>query len=219
MLTWFRRFGDVPGLDYETPQAVAPSTLPGYETTPRQTRASLFDGREFDRLVWGGEEEDEYGFAETSGRSPAQAHSWAEDRDELPSAELLQRLWEALELPGEPSDYHFALQSTSDLLWRRRREEPQNVRRCEYIYLLDLRLIEACPEAIRNEFAGEVDADMPFYHATVFTSLTGIYEREGFLMEALRVAETGARFDQVEDRVKALKERIDALQAEDVSGD
>ncbi len=219
MLTWFRRFGDLPGLDYETPPTVEPRGLPGYGTTPRQTRTQLFDGREFDRLVWGGEEEDEYGFSETSGRSPAQAHSWSEDREELASADLLHGLWETLELPGEPSDYHFALQSVAGLLWRRRREEPENVRWVEQIYLLDLQLIEASPEAIRNEFAGEVDTDMPFYSAAAFTSLSGIYEREGFLAEALRVLESGARFNQVEDRVKALRERIDVLRAEDVSGD
>ncbi|MEV6109179.1 transposase family protein [Streptomyces sp. NPDC051940] len=40
-------------------------------------------------------------------------------------AELIARVWEALELPGSARDYHFVLQSAVDRLWSTRRAEPE----------------------------------------------------------------------------------------------
>jgi hypothetical protein len=214
MISWFKRLGDIPGIDYKSPVEVDRESLPGHDAVPRQTRIALFEGRELDRLTWESEQIDDDGIG-TSGRSPAQAHAWAPDREELTSEELLARLWEALELPGEPSDYHFAMQSAAGMLWRSKREEPEAVRWCEYLYLLDVRLIEVSPEALANEFATDDGTQDPFYQASAFHSLPTLYEREGFLGEALRIAEIGTRFGQGKERVEGLEERIAAVRAED----
>jgi len=214
VLSWFKRLGDIPGIEYTPPVEVDRESLPRHDAVPRQTRTALFDGRQFDRLTWESEEVDEHGIG-TSGRSPAQDHAWAADREDLTSEALLAQLWEALELPGEPSDYHFAMQSAAGLLWRRKRQEPEAIRWCEYLYLFDVRLIEVCPEALANEFAAGDETQDPFYQASAFHSLPTLYEREGFLGEALRIAEIGVRFGQGEEWVGALKERIAAVRAED----
>jgi hypothetical protein len=206
--------GEIPNMEYAAPVEVDRRSLPRHDAVPRQTRTALFDGREFDRLTWIAEDAETDGTGLT-GRSPAQDHAWAADRDEIPSDALLLRLWEALELPGEPSDYHFAIQSAAGALWRRRREEPEVARWCEYLFLLDVRLIELCPEALANEFAEGDENQAPYYRATAFDSLPALYEREGYLGEALRIAEIGARFGHGEERVKALEDRISLLRAED----
>ncbi|MGA8745101.1 MAG: hypothetical protein WB507_04470 [Solirubrobacterales bacterium] len=206
--------GDIPGIDYESPEPVDRSSLPRHDATPRRTRAALFDGREFDRLSWEAERDDEYGLG-TTGRSPAQDHAYAPDREEIDSETLLTRLWESLELPGQPSDYHFAIQTAAGLLWRRRSREPAALRWAEYLYLLDVRLIEACPEAIENEFAQGDNSQVPYYVASAFNSLTSLYEKEGFLAQALEIAAVAARFGQGQERVAELSERLDALGAED----
>ncbi len=59
---------------------------------------------------------------------------------------LLRRLDIALELPGEPIDYHSVIAETSELLVWRRREHPRALDEAERLALLDVQLIEACPE-------------------------------------------------------------------------
>lgn len=213
-LLWFKRLGDVPGIEYESPVPIDRGSLPRHDATPRQTRVSLFDGREFDELHWDAEKKGEYEDFVT-GRSPAQDHAWAADRDEIDSEALRTRLWESLELPGEPSDYHFAMQSAAALLWRRKVAEPDVLRWCEYLFRLDIRLIESCPDAIRNRYAEDDESQAPYYQATAFNSLTSMYEREGYLAEALDVATVAARFGQEQSRIDEVRERLEAVRAED----
>ncbi len=188
--------------------------MPRHDATPRQTRVSLFDGREFDELRWDAETNDEYEDFVTS-RSPAQDHAWAADRDEIDSEALRTRLWESLELPGEPSDYHFAIQSAAALLWRRKATEPDALCWCEYLFRLDIRLIESCPDAIRDRYAEDDESRAPYYQATAFNLLTSLYEREGFLVEALDVATVAARFGQEPSRMDEIRERLKMVRTED----
>jgi len=204
----------MPGIEYESPVPIDRASLPRHNATPRQRRISLFDGREFDDLGWEAEETSEYEDFVT-GRSPAQDHAWAADRDEIDSEALRMRLWESLELPGEPSDYHFAIQSAAALLWRRKAPEPDALRWCEYLYRLDIRLIEVCPNAIRDRYAEDDKNRDPYYQATAFNSLISMYEREGYLAEALSVARVATRFGQEQSRIDEIRERLEAVHAED----
>lgn len=203
----------MPRIEYESPVPIDRGSLPRHDATPRQTRVSLFDGREFDELRWDPEKNEYEDFV--TSRSPAQDHAWAADRDEIDSEALRTRLWESLELPGEPSDYHFAIQSAAALLWRRKATEPDALRWCEYLFRLDLRLIESCPDAIRDRYAEDDGSRPPYYQATAFDSLTSMYEREGYLAEALDVATVAARFGQGQSRIDEIRERLEAVRAED----
>jgi hypothetical protein len=63
--------------------------------------------------------------------------------------ELVRWVWEGLELPGQPSDYHFLLQGAVDRLWSRRRDDPDGLQYVETFGYLDLVLIEAAPHVVR----------------------------------------------------------------------
>jgi len=51
--------------------------------------------------------------------------------------ELLRNIEIALELPGDPFDYHLVLQRTCELLYRRRHEHPKTLEEVERIARLD----------------------------------------------------------------------------------
>ena len=128
---------------------------------------------------------------------------------------MLKRLWEGLELPGEPSDYHFAIQGAAGALWARRAAEPEVLAWFEHLSWLDLRLVQAVPDAVRDEFAGAHPGRQEFFSVSAFHSLISLYSREGLLQEALEVAQLAQRFGQGEDALADLEERFAALRAED----
>jgi len=66
-------------------------------------------------------------------------------------SELLRRLEEALELPGEPVDYHFLIQETCGLLYWRRREHPSFLAHVESLARWDVELVEAYSQMIEYE--------------------------------------------------------------------
>lgn len=124
--------------------------------------------------------------------------------------QLIRNLETALELPGEPLDYHFLIQQTCGLLFWHRREYPGALEEVERLARLDVELVEACPEMIEYE---------PGRHSRVesFLRLVRIYEREGSLREALEFAERGARCHQegLAKRAEELRTRLAVLEAED----
>jgi hypothetical protein len=128
------------------------------------------------------------------------------------TSELIRNVYEGLELPGEPTDYHFLIQGSASQLWTRRREEPHVIGEVEKLCWLDIRLVEAFPGAVRNEYSEERE----FYGILSFSRLIDIYEREGFLAEALEVAELGVRYGQSDEASKRLRQRIEAVENEAV---
>jgi hypothetical protein len=203
--------GDIPGLDYEPPVAVDRAKLPNRNAMPQVHRFE-FDGHIRESLSWDYPDD-----AQRSGGSASPAHGVAfsgDDHSELTTAAVLGKLWEGLELPGLPSDYHFAIQGVAGSLWSRRRTEPEVFEWFEYLNLLDLRLIQAAPDAVRDEFAGDQPDRAEFYRVPAFDNIISMYSREGFLQEAQRVAALAERFGQGEVGAE-LNERIGALQAED----
>jgi hypothetical protein len=124
---------------------------------------------------------------------------------------LIRNLETALELPGEPLDYHFLIQQTCGLLFWRRRKYPGALEEVERLARLDVELVEACPGMIEHE-PGE------HFRVESFLRLVRIYEREGSLQEALEFAERGAKCHQegLAKRAADLRARLAALEAEDV---
>ena len=199
-LKWYRRLADVPGVGYAGSPSVNRARLPGHHSTPR-VETFDFDGRRQQSLRWSGD---------TTSASPASQHMDSDPKG-IPTPKLLQDLAEALELPGEPQDYHFAIQSTSQELWRRRRDEPPVLEEAERLFWLDIRLIEACPDAVTDEYNDE----RRFYEVRAFRSLILMYQGEGAILEALDVARRAALFDQQQSLLEELEKRLAVLQAED----
>jgi hypothetical protein len=126
------------------------------------------------------------------------------------TSDLVRNVYEGLELPGEPADYHFLIQGSASQLWTHRREDPHVIGEVEKLCWLDIRLIESCPGAVRNEYSEE----RQFYEILSFRRLIDIYEREGFLAEALDVAELGVRYGQSDEARERLKQRIETVEHE-----
>ncbi|MFE3032558.1 hypothetical protein ACFXKY_13025 [Streptomyces canus] len=134
---------------------------------------------------------------------------------EASGADLVCRVWEALELPGEAMDYHFILQGAVDRLWSGRRSYPVGLELLEVFALLDLELMEAAPQAVSFDTSS---VPTSFVHVTSVPRLVMLLEREGAFAAALEVARRLARFEQGEDAVARLSEKIGALAAEATVG-
>jgi hypothetical protein len=196
--TWYKRFGDVPGVAYQSPRPVRQLKFAG--ARPKIETFKL-DGRTITSTLWPSEEG-----GETSA-SPAAQHGI--DPKGVTSERVLANLREALELPGTVSDYHFALQGAADALWPRRRDDPALIEIVVDLSHLDVQLVAAHPEAISDEFAKEKS----YYAADAFRRLTDIYLREGLPRAALEVARLGRRFDQAID-VDEIESCIAAIDGE-----
>lgn len=195
MPTWFRRLGDIQGVDVSGLPAVDRSKVRDHDAVP-EVHEYEFDGERRQSLWWG----------ETSA-SPARDRL-EYDVKAVSTQEVLRNLAEALEVPGEPSDYHFLLQGTAEQLWSRRKHEPDVVRWVLKLCQLDMALIAAQPDAVTDDTTGD------FYRISSISLAVRIYEREGYLREALEICDWAARFGQCADERTKLQERLSALEAE-----
>jgi hypothetical protein len=205
MIKWFRRLAEIPGVRYDTPPGITRVHLPGHNLVPEQ-HTYEFDGRRHESLSWRTKE---------GSTSASPAHNWqTEPRPGESAAQTtLRQLYETLELPGVPSDYHFAIQGCHESLWKNRREEPWVVEQIERLCWLNIQLMEACPEAISSEREGEAQ----YYSVSAFNRLIGLYEHEGYLKEALEVARRAVRFNQAQHEFESLQQRVAQLEAEDAA--
>lgn len=195
---WFHRFGDIPGVDYQTPPGIDPTKLPGYGMEPRLF-ASDFGDHHLESLDWN------YGDTMSSA-SPAQ--EWEAGPGDSVEA-VLTGCAQGLELPGEPSNYHFMIQGAIERLYKLRRQDSAALPELERLCWLDLALIEAWPRAVV-----QVDGDLTAYSVLAFDHLIRLYETEGALHEAMDVANIAARFRQGAEHSQELAERIAAVDAE-----
>jgi hypothetical protein len=204
--TWYRRLADVPSVGYVPPPDVDRRRVPKHDLEPRIDSYD-FDGERHRSLWW------KKGDSQT-GQSPAAERAQGEGGDprEVSTPDLLRRLQEALELPGRPSDYHFAIMRACEDLWLRRREEPDVLPELERLCLLDIALLEAVPDIIRKVGNREV---LPPLSAPAFSKLIYLYERNGLLEDALAIARRGAALGQSGGDVERLSQRIASLLAED----
>ena len=169
---WYRRLSDVPDLTYVPLARVERARLWGVDAEPEIRRLSSDD--DYIYITWptpdGG----------STSASPAHQHGFSIP-DGTPE-EVLQRMSEALELPGQASDYHFSIQHALEHLWRQRKTTPTLYNQIEKLCLLDIELLESRTEEI---YEGTVIG------VRAFTTLAGMYENEGRLRDASTILERG----------------------------
>lgn len=203
---WYRRLAEVPRLHYQSDPAIERTSLPHHNAVP-EIHHYEFQGKRSDYLSW-----------RTPGgsTSASPAHSWQTKRKkgETEAQTALRQLRETLELPGVLSDYYFAIQHTHEALWKHRREELWVLPVVEELCWLNIRLVETYPDVVRLEH----DSESRFVHILAFGTLMTLYEREGFLKEALEVAHRAARFENQTGAVDPLEARLAALNAETTQG-
>ena len=195
MAAWFERMAAIPGVRFAGSPGVVRERLPGARVRPQAPYGSP---------MWPTLEG-------STSATPASRHVPME----ASGAELIARVWEALELPGSAMDYHFVLQSMVDRLWKARRADPAGLELLEVFALLDLELMEAAPQAVSFD-AGPSPAS--FVRIASVPRLIALLEREGAFAEAFELARRLARFGQGEDAVIRLSEKLGALMAEAGAG-
>ena len=202
MTEWFPRLADIPDIGYIADPRINRTKLRRHDAVPKVT-VYTFEGEPQESLSWPMPNG-------STSRSPAADYSDTHLWDATKSSEmLLRRLHETLELPGTVSDYHFAIQRCVEELWKRRRQEPVLLQELERLCWLDIRLIEARPETIVSPKIGSP----AYFQVLAFGHLIDLYSGEGFLREALEVAERGARLHQ-KTPVAELRERLTRMDAE-----
>lgn len=203
--TVYTRLADMQELSYKTPPGIDRRTLPNHNLRPNISTYS-FDGKPRVSVMW------DMGNGGSTSQSPAAAWGNFGSMD-IPWPDVLRRLFEALELPGSVSDYHTAIWRTFDALWDRRRQDPDILPELERLCLLDLKLMEFLPEMAR------VSPDhMPqMVHVPATRHLIRLYEREGFVAEALEIARRGVALGQEPAEAQRLEARLRDLEAEDAA--
>jgi hypothetical protein len=214
MERWFSCIAEVPGIEYQPAITIDRRALPGHDAKPNIDRYE-FDGRVREYAMW------------PPGTSASPAKQWhTKPRPgETPAQTMLRQISETLELPGTASDYHFAIQTAHSELHQYARDEPWVLEEIEKLCWLNIRLISQYPETvmmpmedIENEelakLAAERRGDRRFVGVGAFHELIRLYEREGYLNEALKVAEIAQRFDHCIGKVEELKQRINILEAQ-----
>jgi hypothetical protein len=203
MTEWFRRLADVPGAGYPGSPGIDRTRLKGHDAVP-EVHSFVHEGKRLESLSW-------LGRGRNTSASPAHELAFQSGQDESTAA-VLRRVARALELPGEVSDYHFCIQGAVEALWSRRRDEPEVYDEIEGLCWIDLQLLEARPDFLTVDRAGEPG----YLRVTTIERLITLYELEGFLAEALEGAERAERLHQGEERVHRLRQRIAQVEAEDV---
>jgi hypothetical protein len=201
----YNRLAEIQALGYETPPGIDRRTLPKHNLRPRISTYS-FDGKKSTYVSW------DIGNGVSTSQSPAS--DWAiSGTPDAPWPDVLRRLFEALELPGSASDYHHAIWRTADGLWDRRRQDPDILPEVERLCLLDLKLMELLPEIARVS----PDHIPHMVHVPATRHLIRLYEREGFIVEALEIARRGVVLGQEPAEAQRLEARLQDLEAEDAA--
>jgi hypothetical protein len=197
--TWFRRFADVPSVGYPG-DLQRRARLRDRDAVP-EVHELDFDGERTVSLMWNTPDG-------STSASPVHSLAFGDFRNES-SEQARERVLSALELPGEIMDYHFAIQHVAELLYKRRRAEPQHLAFVEWLAWFDARLVEAHEPLFR--ISPESDEYLAVF---AIDFIARLYEREGYLREALAFAERFARFRPRLDTVSELRARVAQLEAE-----
>ncbi len=195
---WVQRIGAISGLHHETAANINVRGLPGYGLTP-SVRKYSFEGAARADLEW------RWPDGSTTGYSPSSA--WVNVEGEFTAAEKVLRLDESLELPGTPSEYHFALLRTYEFLWPSRRRQCEILSDIERLCLLDIQLVETVPSIINS--------DGVIFSVPAFIHLIQLYELDGYLEDAFHLARRAAAIGQNEDNVNRLEKRTSESRSED----
>ncbi len=106
---------------------------------------------------------------------------------------------------------HFALQNCSQELQNHTGREAWVSSAVEQICRWNIDLIETHPETITYES----DSGTHYFGVTAFRKLIGMYEKEGYLQEALEVARISIKFDHDVGKLEELEARLKQIKFED----
>lgn len=202
---WFAHLADVPKVGYPGHPTVDRRSLPGHDIKPQVDTCEI-DGTPHRSISWPTAEG-------STSQSPASAWCSSDDPQHTTVADVLRRIYEAVELPGTAADYHFALLHSYRILWSRFRQRAEILPELECLCLLDLALVESRPDILR--MGGEDEtfwASVPAFHY-----LIRLYEFEGYVEDALAIARRGSALRQGDDDVQRLEQRVAAIQSEKAS--
>ena len=204
-MQWFRRLADTPGLSYEGSHMVDRRKLTGHDFEPEVLEFEL-EGESRLAMEWPTPDGD------STSESPVYQRISGFDDDPTPR-EALRWLEETLELPGELSDYYYAIQVACRAIYEGRREDPSLLKEVERFYQLDMELVESYPKRVGFE------PGRPSY-LFAYERLVELYAGEGYFHEALEVAERGLKSSQWDFSLslaaKRLRLVLEELEAEDV---
>jgi hypothetical protein len=155
--------------------------------------------------MWPGPDE-----GSTTSASPARQHTSERPNEIQDLRRVLLELYEVLELPGQLSDYHFAIESAYTTIYERRREDLAMLEEVERLCWLDIELSDAYSRVEHKPGT--------FFLMRAFERLANLYETEGDFAGALEVAERGMRLGQeyLATQVDRLRARLAELEAEDM---
>jgi hypothetical protein len=205
-VSWFKRLADVPGVSYTSSPEVNRPQLPGHDSVPQKREFDSTDVQTH-HLMWPGPDE-----GSTTSASPARQHTSERPNEIQDLRRVLLELYEVLELPGQLSDYHFAIQSAYTTIFERRREDLAMLEEVERLCWLDIELLEAHPQVVEYE-------PRKFMHVRAYDLLVRLYGTEGDFAGALEVAERGMRLGQelLTLQAERLRARLAELGAEDMT--
>lgn len=201
---WFPRFAEVPGMRYEPPPNLDFSALPGRGKVPK-IEYYKFEGKRRASLLW------EFGDMTTSA-SPAHQWETSPRASESQAAMILRQVYETLELPGILSDYHFGIQHAHEALRKYIGKEIWVASYIEKLCLMDVQLLDKYPETIVFE---STKNEIHYARASAFGRLLDLYEKEGYLREALAIAKIAERLEQGSGIVEELETKINLTETED----
>lgn len=185
---WFRRLAEVPGVDFAGGPGIDRRRLPGHDARPQVSEFGLMWGR--------------------TSASPAHERAFSVDTREFSAAQLVRHVWETVELPAEPEDYHFALQHAVEQLWSLRSTNPECLAELEEFAYLDLALVEAAPWSLMFS-SGDNTPTMVALPGV--DRLIVLLEREGAHREALEVASRLVALGAVSSRLDRAQVRVATL--------
>ena len=200
---WAKRLADLPEVAYEPPAGVKRPRMSMASATP-EIRRHEFDRRPHLSLWWR---------TPSGGTSASPAAHWFGkwDLQKASATEILEHLYQGLEYPGTPSNYHFAIQSAHEALWKRRREYPAAVAEVERLCQLDIALVEAYPDMLKSGYGDTTS----YAVVRAFDRLIKLYELSGDVEAALAVARRASRFGQARGSVERLEAKARAIAAEE----
>lgn len=203
-MNWYRKLADIPGVNYPSCPEVNRSRLPWHNLKPI-IHSYDFQGELREDLTW------PYRDGE-SDESPASKHRPNITEYQSPQV-LLQYLYEALELPGKGVDYYDAIERSIRWLWEDRLRHPEVLDEIEKLCWLGIRLVEAPPNIT---WVGSFVWPCHF----AFWCLSDLYASNGYLAEALDVAQRLQRFLSNKNdvytntRTNTLRERLARLETD-----
>jgi hypothetical protein len=200
---WYNRIGDIPHFDHKSPFQIDRESLEGHDLQPVPETLNYQLGM----VMW-----------TRPGSEPRLAPATAFHRtlysDERPYGAIVRRLFEVLELPGEPIAYHSAIGGVLSRLDESDETiyfEDANLL-TELLCWIDIRLVLACKEEMTSDH--QYGSRPPMTAA--FSMLIVRYLDEGWMAGAIEVAEMAERFGQQPWRYEPddLRSRMEALQVE-----